>query len=284
MVSTCSRPFNDVLKIFTAPEWTTNKPGQGFPSAKMISPLLHLLGMEASARDCSASSWRCEKKETLFSVAMRSAFSSIGGTNALYRTLAASAPEKCFQTGEGVYTWQICELSRQLLAVERPKEDQKALCPQSGCCGSPDRMYGSSFQQQGILRLHRRANGLQDPSLHLRSLLGQHISFVAWKQDSFFLADVSFERGGKLAKQGGQLHAHSLPQPCNQRRETTVLTDQLLDSCHSLFNPAHGWKHDFLFNFEMGFQITLEETDHFISTLTEPAQIGLIRFQATLNS
>src|SRR5262245_46764149 len=97
MVSTCSRPFNDVLKIFTAPEWTTNKPGQGFPSVKMISPLFHLLGMALSARDCTASSLRSEKKETLFRVAMRSAFPSFRSMNALYKTRRASAPERYFR-------------------------------------------------------------------------------------------------------------------------------------------------------------------------------------------
>src|SRR5437868_13330982 len=68
MLSTCSRPLTDVLKMRILPDCTTYMPEQGSPSPKTISPAEKFLGTVRWERKFSSGSERPEKIAALVRV------------------------------------------------------------------------------------------------------------------------------------------------------------------------------------------------------------------------
>src|ERR1035438_8580420 len=68
MLSTCSRPPPELLKMRMFPRSTTYNPAHGSPSPKTISPGANWRGTARSARNCSSESVRPEKMATFASV------------------------------------------------------------------------------------------------------------------------------------------------------------------------------------------------------------------------
>src|SRR5947209_443480 len=68
MLSTCSRPLTEVLKMRMLPDWTTYIPRQGSPSPNTISPAEKLLGTVRWERKFSSGSERPAKIAALVRV------------------------------------------------------------------------------------------------------------------------------------------------------------------------------------------------------------------------